>query len=55
MRLKKLSTDISAVCPLQDPRETYYARFKPNIDPLSPKNQAGFRRRNINRGPSRSA
>ena len=37
-------TNISSLCPLQDPREAFYARVKPLIDPLLPKEQAGFRR-----------
>ena len=43
---KELSTYISALCPLQDPRKAYllYARVEPLIDPLLPKEQAGFRR-----------
>ena len=41
---KELSTDISALCPLQDPREAYLARVESLIDPLLPKEQAGFRR-----------
>ena len=43
-RSKELSTDISALCPLQDPREAYLHRVEPLIDPLLPKEQAGFRR-----------
>ena len=42
---KELSTNISALCPLQDPREAYLRLVKPLIDPLLPKEQAGFRRR----------
>ena len=41
---KKLPTNISALCPLQDPRGLIYARVEPLIDPLLPKEQAGFRR-----------
>ena len=41
---KELSTDISALCPLQHPREAYLARVEPLIDPLLPKEQAGLRR-----------
>ena len=40
---KELSTDIFALCRLQDPREAYLARVEPLIDPLLPKEQAGFR------------
>ena len=43
---KTLSTDISALCPLQKILERLiYARVVPLIDPLLPKEQAGFRRR----------
>ena len=42
---KELSINISALCPLQDLRETYLrARIEPLIDLLLPKEQAGFRR-----------
>ena len=41
---KELLTDISALCPLQDPREAYLRRVEPLVDPLFPKEQAGFRR-----------
>ena len=41
---KELSNDISALCPLQDSREAYLRRAEPLIDPLLPKEQAGFRR-----------
>ena len=41
---KKLSTDISALFSLQDPREAYHARVEPLIDPLLPKEKAGSRR-----------
>ena len=41
---KRLSADISALCSLQNPRKAIYARVEPLIDPLLPKEQAGFRR-----------
>ena len=31
------------MCPLQNPERLIYARVKPLIDPLLPKEQAGFR------------
>ena len=40
---KELSTDISALCPLQILERLIYARVEPLIDPLLPKEQAGFR------------
>ena len=42
---KELSTDISSLCPLQDPQEAY-AHVEPLIDPMLPKEQAGFQRGN---------
>ena len=41
---KELSSDISALCLLQDSRKAYHARVKPIIDPLLPRKQAGFLR-----------
>ena len=42
---KKLSTDIYALCPLQDPRKAYLTRVEPIIiNPLLTKEQARFRR-----------
>ena len=39
-----LAQKFSALCPLQDSREAYLRRVEPLIDPLFPKEQAGFRR-----------
>ena len=39
-----LAQKFSALCPLKDPREAYLRRVEPLIDPLFPKEQAGFRR-----------
>ena len=41
---KELSTDISALCPYKILERLIYARVEPLIDPLLPKEQAGFRR-----------
>ena len=40
---KELSTNISALCLLQDPQEAYRIRVEPSIDSLLPKEEAGFR------------
>ena len=42
---KELSTDISALCPYKIFERLINARVKPLIDPLLPKEQAGFRHR----------
>ena len=41
---KELSTDISALCPPQDPQVTYIPLVELLINPLLPKEKAGFRR-----------